>query len=152
MKVIIMLRRFEIDSSLFYPKTVMQFPTLSLGSLKGDKKRSKLGVRGWVGYNLLKYLLSERRNLVMNDFYILWTWYWSKLVSKMFKSIYTQFGHRGMSFEKKKMFWFYNHKIKKWLLNDLGNTILNRIWSKLYMKIYFTNHVSLLRDIISKIN
>lgn len=69
MKVIIMLRRFEIDSSLFYPKTVMQFPTLSLGSLKGDKKRSKLGVRGWVGYNLPKYLLSERRNLVMNDFY-----------------------------------------------------------------------------------
>lgn len=66
MKVIIMLRRFEIDSSLFYPKTVMQFPTLSLGSLKGSKRGQNLGC---VGYNLPKYLLSERINLVMNDFY-----------------------------------------------------------------------------------
>lgn len=111
MKVIIMLRRFEIDSSLFYPKTVMQFPTLSLGSLKGDKKRSKLGVRGWVGYNLPKYLLSKRRNLVMNDFYCELDIEASSY-QKLFKSIYTQFGQRGMSFEKK-MFWFYNHKIKK---------------------------------------
>lgn len=100
MKVIIMLRRFEIDSSLFYPKTVMQFPTLSLGSLKGDKKRSKLGVRGWVGYNLPKYLLSKRRNLVMNDFYCELDIEASSY-QKLFKSIYTQFGQRGMSFEKK---------------------------------------------------
>lgn len=65
MKVILMLRRFEIDSFLLYPKTVMQFPTLSLGSLKGDKTRSKFRVRG------LQFtkILSERRNLVMNDFY-----------------------------------------------------------------------------------
>lgn len=65
MKVILMLRRFEIDSFLLYPKIVMQFPTLSLGSLKGVKKRSKFRVRG------LQFtkILSERRNLVMNDFY-----------------------------------------------------------------------------------
>lgn len=32
---------------------------------------------------------------------------------------------------KKKCFDFIIIKLKKWLLNDLGNTILNRVWSKL---------------------
>lgn len=60
MKVIIMLRRFEIDSSLFYPKTVMQFPTLSLGSLKGDKNGQNLGcVGGWVTIYQNTYFLKE---------------------------------------------------------------------------------------------
>lgn len=139
MKVIIMLRRFEIDSSLFYPKTVMQFPTLSLGSLKGDKKRSKLEVRGWVGYNLPKYLLSERRNLVMNDFFSeldIKASSYQKCLSLSIPSLVREGCHL------KKMFWFYNHKIKKWLLHDLGNTFLNRVWNKLiYEDLFYKSRV-----------
>lgn len=133
---VIMLRRFEIDSSLFYPKTVMQFPTLSLGSLKRVKKRSKFRVRG------LQFtkILSERRNLVMNDFYCeldIEASSYQKCLSLSIPSLVREGCHL-----KKKMFWFYNHKIKKWLLNDLGNTILNRFWSKLiYEDIFYKSRV-----------
>lgn len=135
MKVILMLRRFEIDSFLLYPKIVMHFPTLSLGSLKGVKKRSKFRVRG------LQFtkILSERRNLVMNDFYCELD---IEAISyqKCLIYLYPVWSQRDVIWKKK--FWFYNHKIKKWLLTDLGNTILNRVWSKLiYEDIFYKSRV-----------